>query len=65
MNACDHGHQTENPVKVLPISDNGGNVIVCYKHYLEEMSSRKRKERQFGNVFDFPKWSELKEYNLE
>jgi hypothetical protein len=35
---CDYGHDTENQVRVLPV--NGGNMLICHEHYLEEIASR-------------------------
>ena len=64
MNTCDHGHQTRQRVKILPVSPSS-NVIVCYKHYAQEMSARKRKEKEYGNKQEYPNWLNLESYKNE
>ncbi len=66
MNSCDGGHLTINPVRVLPISKDGGNLIVCYQCFLKELKDRTQKAKVNGaDKYDFPKWDELKEYKEE
>jgi hypothetical protein len=66
LNSCDGGHLTINPVKVLPISKAGGNLIVCYQCFLKEMKARIKGAKINGkDKYDFPKWDELKEYKAE
>lgn len=60
MNTCDHGHDTLDKVRSLPIGGSG-NVIICKEHFHKEMAFRK--ERINGGVpFDIVKWEDLKIY---
>ena len=47
---CDHGHDTENGVRILPID--GGYRLICHEHYLKEIACRP----------DLPNWDDLKQY---
>jgi hypothetical protein len=67
LNTCDHGHDTTEEVRVLPISENGGNAIICRAHYHEEMRFRLYRNRELEDFakFDLPRWEDLKVYNSE
>lgn len=62
MNTCDHGHQTNGTVKLLPIGG-GGNVIVCHHHYLIEKKFRAENAKRYDpKNWTMPEWESLKEY---
>lgn len=44
MNTCDHGHDTVEEVRVLPIGGQG-NLILCKKHFMAEMNFRREENR--------------------
>lgn len=62
-NSCDHGHQTCDEIRSLPIGG-GGNVLVCKKHYNKEMEFR-RERISCGIPFDLPSWEKLTLYLQE
>ena len=59
-NQCDHVHETNQQVRLLPIGGQG-NVIVCPRHYEAEITFR-RERIAVGVLFDLPKWTDLKPY---
>lgn len=62
---CDHGHRTSWQVRLLPNGDDpsNGNSIVCYAHYCKEIGYRKFRNAEIGEeVFNLPKWEDLKIY---
>ncbi len=60
MNHCDHDHPTRCEVRRLPISPNGGAVLVCKLHYAMEMAYRSSRSMTTGvDKWDFPKWEDL------
>jgi hypothetical protein len=66
MNTCDHGHDTKDEIRSLPISEGGGNALLCKKHFLAEM--KYRREMVADGVWtnentDFPTWESLKIYS--
>ena len=66
MNACDHGHETHQEVRVLPlgIDDGHGNIIVCQRHYHEELAYRLA--LGWDNTgWEFPAWELLTIYTGE
>ena len=66
---CDYGHDIFGQVRVLPLSSDkmGGNVIVCYSHYMNEIKFRieRNKELSESAKFDLPAWESLKVYEVE
>ncbi len=62
LKSCDGGHLTINTVKVLPISEGSGNLIVCRQCFLDELKGRFQKGKE---KYDFPKWDELNEHKPE
>lgn len=65
LNSCDHGHMTSGQVRRLPISKDGGAIVVCRKHYDEEMAWRREKNRSLSKQarFPYPRWESLKTYS--
>lgn len=65
-NCCDYGHETNQPVKRLPIGEDSA-VIVCRTHFLAEISWRKSRNEDLEESckFDLPKWEDLKVYEVE
>lgn len=63
MNQCDHNHNTQSEVRLLPYSDNG-NMCVCFVHYLREMIYRidRNKELCATCQYSLPEWDTLKVY---
>lgn len=62
INSCDGGHETTDEVRVLPISKNGGNVIVCRKCFFKEIDERIKRH---GEDATAPKWRDLTIYKSE
>ncbi len=65
MNTCDHGHQTTEEVRVLPLgrSPHHGNLILCRRHYQREMTYRRERARETGaDKWEFPEWDTLDVY---
>jgi len=44
MNTCDHGHDTSEEVRLLPFGN--GNLILCRKHYNDEMKFRREENQE-------------------
>jgi hypothetical protein len=78
MNQCDQGHSTSQQVRVLPFGN--GNLILCYKHFNDEIAYRKSEnEEKFRcridrktlqvipnpSAYDLPAWQDLKVYDPE
>lgn len=64
-NYCDHGHETTQPVKLLPYGG-GGNMIVCHHHFLLEIAHRREFKTNTDPTFEmFPSWENLKTYETE
>lgn len=65
-NACDYGHETNETVRRLPISE-GSAIIVCYRHYCQEMNFRRERNKELGDFckFDLPSWESLEVYEAE
>jgi hypothetical protein len=66
---CDYDNCTDatGQVRLLP-TGGGGNAILCYACYCQEMTWRRErnKERTIGAVkFDIPNWTDLKIYAVE
>lgn len=59
INHCDHGHATIDQVRKLPYGspEQGGNLIVCYRHFIKEIAAR---AEQGDNML--PTWNSLKIY---
>lgn len=55
---CDFGEQVKE-VRQLKCGDS--NLLLCYKHYLEEIEFRKdvNKDLDVENRFDLPTWESL------
>ena len=66
MNACDHGHETHQEVRVLPLGNEEGcgNIILCQFHYHVEL--KWRLEVGWTNTgWEFPAWELLTIYTGE
>jgi hypothetical protein len=61
INSCDGGHLTTEEVRVMPIGKDA-NAIVCFKCYEKEIKFQKIKKKQYGTIFTFPEWKDLKIY---
>lgn len=59
LNACEHGHLTNEEVRKLPTGD-GGNAILCRTHFQAELQYRKERIAN-GVPFDLPQWDNLEE----
>ncbi len=55
---CDHGHYAAS-VRRLPTSG-GGAVILCRKHFDEEIDYSKYRNVEHKDNYDLPLWAELK-----
>ena len=64
MNQCDHGHEIEHEVRLLPTGDSG-NIILCAYHWAKELQWRRmrNKELEKRNHFELPGWFSLKLYD--
>lgn len=62
MNTCDHGHPAME-IRVLPYSELG-NLLVCKKHYWQEIAFRKERISE-GVPYDLPTWDSLRVYSTE
>ncbi len=60
MNCCDGGHETLQPVRLLPIGG-GGGVYVCHEHYMQELDSRISRNRTLlsFDAIPLPEWTDL------
>jgi hypothetical protein len=60
---CDGEHCTNEAgeVRFLPYGG-GGNILCCFKCYLNEMKFRTQKNNE-GIPFEIPKWKNLKVYS--
>jgi hypothetical protein len=58
MSWCDYGEQVKE-VRKLKCGDS--NLLLCHKHYLEEIEFRKdeNKDLDVENRFDLPTWESL------
>lgn len=63
-NSCDHGHQTSQEVRLLPLGA-GGNVIICLDHFCDEITFRRERNRNLDKEcqFDLPAWEDLVIYD--
>lgn len=65
MNQCDYGHNTHTETRLLPIGG-GGNLILCYSHYLSEKQNTAEMVRngmwEQSEIENFPQWVDLKIY---
>ena len=57
---CDHGHYAVS-VRRLPTNGSAG-VIVCKKHYQEEIDFRLQRNIEHNDMYDIPTWASLKNY---
>jgi len=63
MNSCDHDHQTTYETRLLPYAKDG-NLIVCRRHYDQEMAYRRGRAVDTGiDKWDFPSWDSLDVYS--
>lgn len=64
LNGCDYGHETVKETRRLPIGGDSA-VIVCYQHYLKEISFRQERNKELDKScqFDLPKWEDLEKQN--
>lgn len=62
MNTCDFDHDTTEEIRRLPYSIDGGNILVCRRHYEHEMKFRRDRHRD-GVPQDFPTWESLDVYS--
>lgn len=61
-NTCDHDHDTRDEIRRLPTSGSTA-VLVCRKHYLEEIKFRRERNLVDGiEKFDLPRWEDLEVY---
>lgn len=58
MNYCDFNHSTDEEVRLLPCGES--NLIVCKKHWKQELEFREKLSDLFGTEEDFPRWESLK-----
>lgn len=60
---CDYGHQSDTPVRVLPLGAHG-NIILCVKHFYIEMRFRLLANETL--IIDchwiIPRWEDLEIY---
>ena len=63
---CDGGrcHSATGEVRVLPISTNGGNLILCEACHTYEIAWRRERNRSLSKdaTYDLPTWADLKLY---
>lgn len=63
MNTCDYDHDTKHEIRRLPLSvEQSSAVLVCRKHYLEEMKARFEWITEDNRQFDIPTWESLEVY---
>jgi hypothetical protein len=63
---CDHGHETFDTVRLMPLGSNA-NIIICRKHFYIELQERREHNREHPGAwpkeFLDVKWKDLKIYN--
>ena len=57
---CDYGHSVSSEVRVLPVSSEFGNLILCHRHYLTEL--RFRRDDGWTDPESHPEWESLRVY---
>jgi len=56
-NYCDHGHETQEEVRYLPLGG-GARIITCRRHWESELRFRKETGKARGSE-DLPSWGSL------
>ena len=66
MNQCDHGHETPNETRSMPLGG-GANLILCRFHVVSENAYRSMRAEETGapENWKIEPWEDLKTYATE